>query len=170
MFASVRRCVTITITAIAVATLSLVASAPAAQAVDPIQLPAGTACDFALRVDITENPHRVVRQFTDVNGNVVRTIESGKGNDLVFTNQDTGESLALKSNGSVMKSTPSKDAATRRVVATGHNVIILFPTDDPAGPSTILYTGRVVYDVTPDETFTLVSTSGNTRDICAELS
>jgi hypothetical protein len=153
------------------AAISLMAATQTANAVDQtIIIPEDQACPgFALQIDVTNNPRRVVKQFTDANGNAVRTIESGKGNDLVFTNLETGESVLTKSTGSVMKSTPSNTAETRSVVATGHNVIILFPTDIPAGPTTILYTGRVAYDVTPGETFTLRSVSGKTRDICAEL-
>ena len=55
--------------------------------------------------------------------------------------------------------------------ATGHNVIILFPTDFPAGPSTIQYVGRVLYTVSADgtNTFTLRQVSGTRSDICAAL-
>jgi hypothetical protein len=45
-------------------------------------------------------------------------------------------------------------ADTRTVQATGNNIVILFPTDSPAGPSTKLYTGRIVYTVAPGELFT----------------
>jgi hypothetical protein len=48
-------------------------------------------------------------------------------------------------------------------------VLILFPTDVPAGPSTTLYVGRVVFTVVGD-VFTLRSTSGTATDICAALS
>jgi hypothetical protein len=39
----------------------------------------------------------------------------------------------------------------------------------PAGPSTTLYVGRVVYTVDADAVFTLQSTSGRETDICATL-
>jgi len=32
-------------------------------------------------------------------------------------------------------------------ITIGHNVLILFPSDVPAGPSTTLYVGRVVFTV-----------------------
>ena len=88
----------------------------------------------------------------------------------MFTNLATGATVTLKGTGSVIRSTPSDTAETRRVVDTGHNVIILFPGDMPAGPSITLYTGRVVYDVAPGEVFTLRSVHGRSRDLCAELS
>jgi len=44
------------------------------------------------------------------------------------------------------------------------------PTDIPEGPTTTQYIGRIVYNVDPATgIFTLVSTSGSQRDICAEL-
>ena len=59
---------------------------------------------------------------------------------------------------------------SQRVTLTGHNVLILFPSDVPAGPSTTLYVGRVVFTVDVNGIFTLVSTSGTSTDLCAALS
>ena len=95
-------------------------------------------------------------------------IEAGNGWDLTFTNLNNDKEITLPSNGSVMKTTfTSSD--TRTVQATGNNIVILFPTDTPAGPSTKLYTGRIVYTVAPGEVFTVQSTSGRTTDICELL-
>jgi hypothetical protein len=55
------------------------------------------------------------------------------------------------------------------VTTFGHTVIILWPTDSPPGPSTILYAGRVVYTVDGAGNFNLISRSGATMDICAAL-
>jgi hypothetical protein len=52
----------------------------------------------------------------------------------------------------------------------GHNVLILFPTDVPAGPSTTLYVGRIVFTVDISGVYTLQSTNGTSVDICAALS
>jgi hypothetical protein len=111
---------------------------------------------------------RIMRQFTDRNGNVVRLLSAGKGFTLTFTNVDTGESLMLQSNGSVERTTVNSDG-TSTVVSTGHNVLILFPTDIPAGPSTTLYVGQIVYTVDTSGVFRLQSTSGTTTDLCARL-
>ncbi len=54
-------------------------------------------------------------------------------------------------------------------VMTGHNILILFPTDIFAGPSTTLYVGRVAFTVDANGVFTLGSTSGSSMDICAAL-
>ena len=59
---------------------------------------------------------------------------------------------------------------SQTVTLSGHNVLFLFPTDVPAGPSTTLYVGRVVFTVDVNGVFTLVSTAGTATDICAALS
>lgn len=133
-----------------------------------IDLPAGLACDFALSVEISSNPNRVFKEFKDKNGNVVRQLTAGKGNTLAFTNLATNKKLSLKPNGAVEHITFNPDGSQTWVV-TGHNVLILFPTDVPAGPSTTLYVGRVVFTVDTSGVFTLQSVSGKSTDICAAL-
>jgi hypothetical protein len=133
-----------------------------------IDLPAGLACpDFDLRVEI--RGIQVIKEFTDKNGNVVRTLSAGKGSALVFINLATGATFSLKANGSATHTTLHPDGSST-VALTGHNVLVLFPTDVPAGPSTTLHEGRVVYTVDTNEVFTVQQVSGKTTDICAALS
>ena len=76
----------------------------------------------------------------------------------------------IRTDGSVSRTTVNPDGILT-VAATGHNGLILFPTDLPAGPTTTQYIGRIVYNIDPATgAFTLISTSGQSRDICAELS
>jgi hypothetical protein len=155
------------------AMLAVLGSAvPSAAVADPdliIDLPAGFACaGFDLRIEITPNPNRVYREFYDKSGNVVRYISAGKGNDLTVMNLATGARLTLKANGSVEKTRYNPDGTTTST-AMGHNLIIFFPTDNPPGPSTTLYVGRVVWNVDTSGVWTLVSTAGDSTDICAEL-
>ena len=96
-------------------------------------------------------------------------LTAGKGNPLEFTNPENGESIALRPNGSVTITTFNPDGSLT-LVNTGHNVLILFPTDVPAGPSTILYVGRLVLNVDANEVFTLQEFSGRATDICAAIS
>jgi hypothetical protein len=139
----------------------------AAEADFSIVLPAGLACAFDLGVEGTGDK-RIMREFTDRNGNLVRTLAAGKGFALTFTNLSTDNSLTLPSNGSVQRTTVNSDG-TSTVVSTGHNVVIFFPTDIPAGPSTTLYVGQIVYTVDASGVFTLQGTSGRTTDLCALL-
>lgn len=135
-------------------------------------LPAGLACaDFDLTIEITPSDHYVIKQWTDEYGNPVRMLTAGRGSDLLFINEDTGATFSLKGNGSVSHTTFNSDGSSI-VSATGHNVLILFPSDLPpgVGPSTKQYVGRVVYTVASDETWTLQKVSGRTTDICAALS
>jgi hypothetical protein len=154
-----------------VTSAALVAGAPLASAAPPggppddftLNLPAGIACDFELRLQSTDsNTHAK----TFKNG---RSITAGRGAVLTFTNLTASptKSLTINSNGSVSKTTPNADG-TNTVQSTGHNVLILFPSDVPAGPSTTLFVGRVVY-TDAGGTFTLQSTSGKQTDICAQL-
>jgi hypothetical protein len=156
------------VTALALGSAVAVATAAPASAQDfEIHLPAGIACSFPLLIE-GSGGKRIMRQVTDQNGNVVKVLEAGKGFVLEFTNEQTDESIAFPSNGSVSKTTFNADGSST-VQATGHNVVIFFPTDVPAGPSTTLYEGRLVYTVSTDGVFTLQSSSGPTTDICALL-
>jgi hypothetical protein len=151
-------------------TAAAVLGAPAAaHADDVIVLPAGLACaGFDLSIGIS--PGRAqVRVVQDHAGRPVRIIVAGTGNTLDLTNLSTGQTVHLRSNGAVSRSTTNPDGTTT-VEAMGHTLIILFPTDTPPGPSTTLYTGRLVYTTTADQVFTVVSAAGQTRDLCAELS
>ncbi|HEY8720177.1 hypothetical protein [Pengzhenrongella sp.] len=153
----------------------LLATAPPASAADfVVDLPSGVACPgFAVRV-ASVGGNLQTREFTDEAGNVVRTIAAGKGATLTFTNlgplgTTPGKSVTLRPNGSVTRTATSPDG-TVTYTSTGHNVLILFPTDVPAGPTTTQYIGNYVFTVDPiSGVFTLLSTSGRSVDICAEL-
>lgn len=136
---------------------------------DVFTIPAGGACDFELTIEITPSDHYVVKEWTDEIGNPVRMLTAGRGADLEFTNEETDATLSLMGNGSVSHTTLNLDRSST-VSATGHNVLILFPSDFPAGPSTKQYVGRVVYTVDELGTWTLQDVRGRTTDICAALS
>ena len=132
--------------------------------------PAGTACnDFNLRI-VSVGGHQVQKTFKDTKNNVVRTLSAGTGGQLTFTNLATNATLALPSNGAVQR-TSTQDGNLYMWVTTGHNLLILFPTDVPAGPTTTLYVGQVVFTVdNASGIFTLLGTHGKSTDICATLS
>ena len=136
-----------------------------------IVLPQGQACaEFGITIDITTPDHRVERTFYDKNGNPVRYLSAGKGNQLVFANSATGFTLTVKTGGSVEQKTPNPDG-TETWVTTGHELLILFPTDTPPGPATTLYIGRLVFTLDPSS-FTFLgirSFTGKSIDICAAL-
>lgn len=158
-----------TVATFALTTLLAVSAGTAGAAEHDVVFPAGTACDFDLAIDIAGGNQRVERTFLDANGNPVRTLSAGVGSQLTFTNLSTNATTALPANGAVTNTVFNADGS-QTVTSTGHNVLILFPTDVPAGPSTTLYVGRVVFTVGADGVFRLTSTSGRAMDICAALS
>ena len=156
---------------------ALIAPAQPAAAADPFIVPAGIGCaDFNLGIT-TSGGNLHTKEFFDAEGNLVRIITAGKGVLLTWTNYGTdpdnpveGESITIRTDGSVSQTRVNADG-TYTVTAMGHNGIVFFPTDVPAGPRTTQYTGRVVYNVDPATgVFTLISSSGQELDICAELS
>lgn len=129
-----------------------------------ITLPAGTACPgFAVSIFGSGGNSA---DKTVGNGRIITT---GTGSNLVFTNLATGATFALKSNGAPKQTTTNEDG-TLTVMSEGHQVIVLFPTDTPAGPSTTLVVGRLVYTVDAEGNFVVQSVQGNITDICALLS
>lgn len=87
---------------------------------------------------------------------------------LTYTNMATGESVSIKTSGSVTRAVVDGDTEIR--TSTGHNGLILFPIDVPAGPTTVQYNGRIVYTYNTVTGFIeVIETKGKARDICAEL-
>ena len=151
-------------------TAALALSADAAVAAPfHLEFDPGVACTFGLAVDGVGGDRRPTREFVDADGNTVRILSAGRGFQLTFTNLSSNATLALPASGAVMNTVFNADGS-QTVTLTGNNVLILFPSDVPAGPSTTLYVGRVVYTVDAGGVFTVVSTSGRARDICAALS
>jgi hypothetical protein len=139
-------------------------------------IPKGLACpDFNVGLATTGGP--VVEKTFNYKDGSVRFLSVGKGVVVTWTNYGpdpanpvAGKSVAIKTSGSVTSTKISPDGTQATVTATGHNGLVLFPSDLPAGPTTTQYIGRIVYTVDlPTGTFTLLSTSGSERDICAEL-
>jgi len=142
-----------------------------------IFLPTGLGCpDFNLGIEATGGKLHT-KPFLDKNGKPVRILTAGKGVLLTYTNFGpnpddpiAGQSIKIKTGGSVSSTRIDPDGS-QTVTATGHNGLVLFPSDVPAGPSTTHYIGRIVYHVdTTTGVFTLLQESSNQRDVCAELS
>jgi len=66
----------------------------------------------------------------DAEGNLVRIISAGRGDELLFTKLDAEDkTVSLTGTGSVLKTIINPSDGTSTNQATGYNVIILFPTD-----------------------------------------
>jgi len=158
--------------AAAAATLaaSTVATAAWGDSATTVQIfPAGLACaDFDLKVEASGGTIKQ-HDITDRSGEVVRVILAGTGPALTLTNLTSGATYSTPSNGSVTHIAVNPDG-TLTYRMTGHNILILFPTDVPAGPSTTLYVGQVGFTVDANAVFTVTSVAGRSVDICAALS
>lgn len=113
--------------------------------------PAGASgAGFDLQVNgCSGGSHWVVREFFDKDGNLVRSLSAGIGSPLTFTNATTGKNLSTMPNGAVSHIAYNSDGSYTEK-DTGHNVLILAPTDVPPGPSTTLYVGQIVFKVDVD--------------------
>jgi hypothetical protein len=145
------------------------AAPPAEEPAFTVELiPAGLGCAFPLRLDSSAGEVRTIT-FKTENGQPGRIISVKTGVVLTYTNLDTGESVSIKTSGSVTSAV--RDGVTETRTATGHNGLILFPEDVPAGPTTTQYNGRIVYTFNTETGFVeVIETSGKATDICAELS
>ncbi len=131
--------------------------------------PAGVGCAFPLSIEGGVDT-RSVHEFKDANGNVVRLLLAGRGTPLTLTNVATDATLSLPANGAPWSIVNHPDG-TSTYTTMGHVVLVLFPTDIPAGPSATLYVGRVVFDVdNATGVFTLKESQGTATDLCAALS
>lgn len=137
---------------------------------DIVLLPQGVACpDFAVRVSISGG-QQVFKEFVDKEGNVVRALFAGSGTRLLLESLDEdGTVLGTFSSkgGSVFHVTYNPDG-TQTWRVTGHNLIVFLPSDIPAGPSTTLYVGQVIYTIDQGVS-TLEEVKGSTTDVCAAL-
>ena len=148
--------------------LALVIGLPSLATAYQVRFEAGQACTFALLVDVVGGDNRQVKEFKEKNG-IVRILSAGVGSQLTFTNLANDTTHSLRANGSVTNTTINPDGSFTNTL-TGHNVLFLYPTDVPAGPTTTLYAGRVIYTSDQQSNFTLQGTHGKSTDICAALS
>jgi hypothetical protein len=139
-------------------------AARAANAAFTMIFPPDVACSFQLVVSGTGG-NTAVRHATDE-----VLISGGTGSALTFFNPANGKSVSFPSNGTASVAALNPDKSISMFQDTGHNVLILFPTDFPAGPSTTLIVGRVVVSIDMSGNFHVLSISGQRTDICALLS
>jgi hypothetical protein len=148
--------------ATALAAAVAVGTAQPASADQTFVLDPGVGCSFGLEIKL-------------IGGNLdretigsARVISAGSTGTLIIRNTDTGESVSFPSRGVGINTTTSADG-TQTFRYGGQLLLVLFDTDVPAGPSTTLYTGRVVFTVTPDGITTLQKSAGRQINVCAEL-
>ena len=131
-----------------------------------VTFPAGLVCSFELKVEGDGSGVRVERSPT--NGRYL-AISAGTGQDLRLTNISTNASLTLQGSGAVQMTKQPLPNGYMLMKLTGSNILFMFPTDMPAGPSTTLYVGQLNYSVDALGNFIVLSSSGRQTDLCAAL-
>src|SRR3954447_17446259 len=114
---------------------ALAIAVPGAAAAAPshaLEFAAGEACTFSLAIDVHAAGKRVTQEHNGV------MVSTGTAAALTFINLATGESVSFRSNGAVQIAEPAGGGRTT-LTLDGHNVVILFPSDTTAGPSTTLH-------------------------------
>ena len=128
--------------------------------------PAGTACSFALGYEPLVN-RVVVKTFPpEANGDVLQIITGTL--TVRLTNLATDEAITLNLSGPGRVTFHPDGSIT--FVNGGFGLIVVFPTDIPAGPRTILTAGRLVQTLTATGQLIVVSLAGRQEDVCATLS
>ena len=132
-----------------------------------IPFDAGVACHFPLTHEQWDNKTNT-REFTDKQGNQ-NIVITGKGHDFRFTNATNGKSTTQMSQGVQQHIVVYPDGSLN-FTTNGALLLIMFPTDIPAGPSTTYYNGHTELFIAADGVGTLQPPHAHARDICAELS
>jgi hypothetical protein len=151
---------------------ALLAMTSAARATDPpdlvIDFPAGVACSgFDLRLELWNGSGKT-KELKEKDG-YTRLLSSGLGATFLLTNLSNGKSLLDKAKGgSLLLETSLADGSTRYTLR-GHALLIWLPTDLPAGPFTILNSGNLSFNASPEGVGSDLSVKGNTTDVCAAL-
>jgi hypothetical protein len=132
--------------------------------VSPVSLDAGLVCPFAVTWTFPADGNFQITH-TDSSGGV-RWIWGGGHNVTRVTNVSNGKSVDINSTGP--GKITSNDDGSFTLAGSGHWLVGYFPTDNPAGPRTVLYSGNIVLHVAPDGQLTLVSYNGTApQDVCA---
>ena len=156
------------------ATAALVMHSPAVADQGPpdftAQYPAGMACsDFGLQVEVW-NGQGKSKDLGDHHGKH-RTLNIGRGGAFRYTNMLTGKQASSEPQGTLQLTTTFDADGSQKVTVLGSLLLIWFPTDIPAGPSTTFYDrGLVSFKLSPDGVGTLLKSKGASLDVCAALS
>ena len=119
-----------------------------------------------MRLESGGIPKEVVRG-KDPKGNKF-VLLAGSAPGFTITNaDDPNQSLTVRSTGAAVRVANNSDGS-QTFVWSGHLLLILFPTDNPVGPSTTLIQGRTTFMQNGTETV-LQSINGIQTDLCAEL-
>lgn len=140
----------------------------------PVDMPAftvpfdaGVACSFPLTLE-GSGARLSTKEYTDKNGNL-NIFVSGTGYAFRYTNVANGKTTTTPSQGASQHIVVYPDGS-QTWTNNGATLLIMFPTDIPAGPTTNYYNGHTALSITAEGVGTLTAQHGKNIDICAKLS
>lgn len=177
-----RRLVPLAAALIAASSALWVGPSASAEEAPHLDLPAGEACAFPLRITLDSIPaHGQVSRLLP--GVPARTLVAGIGLGFTFANLDNGSAFSSRANGAPEIYSGVAESQTTTWNVMGHTVFLLGPTDldwntprRAMGPAVLLVTGRAVYTraagpLDESRPFTFLRPfSGTVLDICKALS
>jgi len=106
--------------------------------------------------------------FFDHHADVTRVQGTARPSTWSITNIDTGKSYVFTLPAGKQTLTTLPDGTTH-IEISGGAVGFQGPLDTPAGPFAFTNVGRLVLNVAPDNTGTLVTVTGHRFDLCAAV-
>jgi hypothetical protein len=128
----------------------------------------GVACaDFPVQIEF-RGTSKQARTLPARDGDT-RFAVAGRDYEYRFVNPITNATFTMTRSASLLTQTTRPDG-TARLAINGNAWVVLYPTDTPAGPSTTVFSGRVVINVAADgTTYEVVQWTGRRTDVCAAL-
>ena len=140
----------------------------------PVDMPAfsvpfdaGVACSFPLAIE-GSGARLSTKEYTDKNG-LLNIFVSGAGYAFRYTNVANGKSTTTPSQGASQHVVVYPDGS-QTITSNGAVLLIMFPTDIPAGPTTNYYNGHTALSLSAQGVGILTAQHGKNIDICAKLS
>jgi hypothetical protein len=130
--------------------------------------PAGVACaDFPVQVQV-RGVSKEPRELPTGDGSL-RWQVAGKDADYRFVNVDEPTKTYTLTR-TAYRMSQSTEAGLLVLTISGTGWLILFPEDEPAGPSTTVFSGAMVLKEGTDGVFRVTKWTGNKVDVCAAIS
>lgn len=131
-------------------------------------LPAGVGCSFEVDIELVSGDQGRMTTFFDHAGNVTRIMGTARPSVWSVTNTETGASVNVTLPAGHQTVTFLPDGTTH-VEISGGAIGNQGPADTPAGPFAFTNVGRLIVNIAPNGTGTLLALSGHQFDLCAAV-
>jgi len=131
-------------------------------------VPAGIACPFEVDIELVSGDQGRMITFFDHEGNVTRIMGTARPSVWRITNTATGATVNVTLPAGHQTVTFLPDG-TAHIEISGGVIGFQGPADTPAGPFAFTNVGRLIVNIAPDNTGTLLALSGHRFDLCAAV-